>query len=55
MTDCFCYHPVRNMYVKFTVDCLSRFCSGAREMFNTRKPFPSKMSLTMKTATSNSL
>ena len=40
---------------KFKVDRLSRFRTGARQVFTTQKPFPSKMPLTMKTAASNSI
>ena len=46
---------VRNVCTKFKVDRLSRFRTGAGEVFTTQKPFPSKIALTMKTATSNSL
>ena len=43
---------VRNVCAKFKIDPLSRFCTGARQVFTTQKLFSSE---TMKTATSNSL
>ena len=43
---------VRNVSAKFKVDCLSRFRTGARQVFTTKKPFPIEISPTMKTATS---
>ena len=46
---------LRNVCPKFKVDNLSRFRTGARQVFTTQKPFPSEIPLTMKTATSNSL
>ena len=46
---------VRNVCAKFKVDRLSRFRTGARQVFDTQKLFPSKIPVTMKTATSNSL
>ena len=46
---------VRNLCAKFKVDRLSRFCTGARQVFTTQKPFLSEIPLTMKTTTSNSL
>ena len=45
---------VRNGCAKFKVDPLSRFCTGALQVFITQKLFPSEIPLTMKTATSNS-
>ena len=50
----FVQHPVRNVFAKFKVDCLSRFRTGARQVFTTKKSLPCKISLTMKTATSDS-
>ena len=47
--------PVRNVGAKFKVDCLSRFRTGARQVFTSQKPYPSEIPLTMKTGTSNSL
>ena len=44
----------RNMCAKFTVDPLSHFHTGAHHVLTTQKNFPSKIPLTMKTATSNS-
>ena len=49
----FAQHPVRNKCAKFKVNRLSLF--GGCQMFNTQKPFCSKIPLTMKTVTSNSL
>ena len=46
---------VRNVCAKFKVDRLSRFRTGARQVFTTQKPFPSEIPQTMKTTTSNSL
>ena len=46
---------VRNMCAKLEVDFLSRFRTGARQVFTTQKPFPSEISLTMKIVTTNSL
>ena len=46
---------IRNMCLKFKVDCLRRFRTRARQVLTTQKPFPSEFPLTMKTATSNSL
>ena len=43
------------MCVKFKVDRLSRFRSGVCQEFTIQKPLPSKISLTMKTESSNSL
>ena len=51
----FVQQSVRNVCAKFKVDRLSRFRTGARQVFTTQKPFPSEIPLTMKTATSNSL
>ena len=51
----FVQQSVRNACAKFKVDCLSRFRTGARQVFTSQKPFPSEIPLTMKTATSNSL
>ena len=45
----------KNVFTKFKVDHLSHFHTGARQVFTTEKPFPSKISLTMETATSSSL
>ena len=36
---------VRNVRAKFKVDRLSRFCTGARQVFTTQKPFPSQIPL----------
>ena len=44
-----------NMCAKFKADPLSRFHTGAHQMFTTQKLFPSEIPLTMKSATSNSL
>ena len=44
---------VRNVCAKFKVDALSRFRTGARQVFITQKLLPSEIPLTMKTATSN--
>ena len=52
---CFVQQSVRNVCAKFKVDRLSRFRTGARQVFTTQKLFPSEIPLTMKTATSNSL
>ena len=46
---------VRNVCAKFKVDRLSRFRTGARQVFTTQKPCPREIPLTMKTVTSNSL
>ena len=46
---------VRNLWAKFEVDSLSRFRTGARQVFTTQKLFPSEISVTMKIATTNSL
>ena len=51
----FVHQSVRNVCAKFKVDRLSRFRTGARQVFTTQKPFPSEIPLTMKTTTSNSL
>ena len=51
----FVQQPVRNVCAKFTVDRLSHFCTGARQVFTAQKLFTSKIPLTVKTATSNSL
>ena len=51
----FVQQSVRNVCAKFKVDPLSRFRTGARQVFTTQKLFPSEIPLTMKTATSNSL
>ena len=40
---------------KFKVDRFSRFCTRAHHVLTTQKRFPSKIPLTRKTATSNSL
>ena len=44
----------RNVCAKFKVDPLSRFRTGAREVFTTQKLFPSDIPLTMKIAASDS-
>ena len=44
-----------NVHAKFTVDPLSRFRTGACQVFTTQKPFPGEIPLAMKTATPNSL
>ena len=46
---------VRNVCPKFKVDSFSRFRTGAYQVFNTQKFFPSEISLTMKIANTNSL
>ena len=46
---------VRNVCVKFKVDRVNRFRTGARQVLTTQKLFPSKISLTMKFATTSSL
>ena len=46
---------VRNVCAKVKVDSLSRFHTGARQVFTAHKLFPSEIPLTMKIATSNSL
>ena len=51
----FVQQSVRNVCAKFKVDRLSRFRSGAPQVFTTQKPIPSEIPLTMKTKTSNSL
>ena len=51
----FVQQSLRNVCAKFKVDPLSRFRTGARQVFTTQKLFLSKIPLTMKTATSNSL
>ena len=51
----FVQQPARNVCVKFKVDRLSRFRTGAHQVFTTQKPFPREIPLTIKTATSNSL
>ena len=43
------------MCAKFKVDRLSRFRTGARQVFTTQKLFPSEIPLTMKIATTNSV
>ena len=45
----------RNVCAKFKVDPFSRFHTGAHHVLTTQKSSPSKIPLTMKTATSNSL
>ena len=42
-----------NVRANIKVDPFSRFRTGARHMFTTRKPSPSEIPLTMKAATSN--
>ena len=37
-------HFVRNVFAKFKVDRLSRFRTGARQVFTTQKPFRSEIS-----------
>ena len=39
----------------FKVDHLSRFCTGAHQVFTTQKPLLSEIPITMKTAKSNIL
>ena len=51
----FVQQSVRNVCVKFKVDQVNRFRTGARQVLTTQKLFPSKIPLTMKIATSNSL
>ena len=51
----FVQQSVSNVCAKFKVNPLSRFRNGARQMFDTQKPFPREIPLTMETATSNSL
>ena len=51
----FVQQSIRNVCAKFKIDPLSRFRTGARQVFTTQKLFPSEIPLTMKTATSNSL
>ena len=51
----FVQKAIRNVCAKFKVDPLSRFRTGARQVFTTQKLFPSEIPLTTKTATSNSL
>ena len=46
---------VRNVSAKFEVNSLSRFPTGARQVFTTEKLFPREIPVTMKTATINSL
>ena len=50
----FVQQSVRNVCAKFKVDRLSCFRTGARQVFTTKKPFPSEIPVTMKTATPNS-
>ena len=45
----------RNVSAKLKVDSLSRFPAGAGQVFTTQKLFPSKILLTIKTATLSSL
>ena len=51
----FVQQSVRNVYVKFKVDQVNCFRTEARQVLTTQKLFPSKIPLTMKIATSNSL
>ena len=51
----FVQQSIRNVCAKFKIDPLSRFRTGARQVFTTQKLFPSEIPLTMKTATLNSL
>ena len=44
---------IRNVCAKFKVDPLSRFHTGARQVFITQKLFPSEIPLNMKVATTN--
>ena len=46
-------HPFENMCTKFKVYRLSRFLTGACQVFTTQKPFPSEIPLTIKTETPN--
>ena len=41
-------YSLRNMCAKFKVDPLSRFRTGACQVFTTQKLFPSEIPLTMK-------
>ena len=49
----FVWHLIGNVFLEFKVDRCSCFRTGARQVFTTEKPFPSEISLTMKTAKSN--
>ena len=51
----FVKQSVENMCAKFIVDSLSCFCTGARQVFTTQKPFPNEIPINMITATSISL
>ena len=51
----FVQQSVRKVCAKFEVDSLSRFRTGARQVFTTQKLFPGEIPLTMKIATTNSL
>ena len=51
----FVQQSFRNVCAKFKVDPFNRFGTGAHHVLTTQKRFPSKIPLTMKTATSNSL
>ena len=51
----FVQQSARNVCVKFKVDRLSRFRTGACHVPTTQKRFPSEIPLTMKTTASNSL
>ena len=50
----FVQHPIRNACAKFEIDRWSHFCTGVPQAFTTQKSLPSRIHLTMKTATSNS-
>ena len=43
----FVQQSLRNVWSKFEVDPLSRFRTGARQLFTTRKLFPSEIPQTM--------
>ena len=51
----FVQQSLRNVCAKFKVDPLSRFCTGARQVFTAQKLSPSEIPLTKKIATTNSL
>ena len=52
--DSFLYHTCLRREIA-NVDRLTRFRTGASNVFTTQKLFPKEIPLTMKTATSNSL
>ena len=49
----FCTAAAGNVCANFKVDRLSRFCTESWNALSPRKPFPGKIPLTVKTATSN--